>query len=122
MIKNGYPSLFLLNIFLSLHQDMINIHQIESIEKKVIENFEVTYDELMSYDKHKKISMARMMCVYILHKDYGVPTSLLSERYHRTRRIIFSMCQKMELIIKTYRKDREIYRDIQERLCNFLGS
>lgn len=91
---------------------MIDIHQIESIEKKVIENFEVTYDELMSYDKHKKISMARMMCVYILHKDYGVPTSLLSERYHRTRRIIFSMCQKAGLIIRTYKEDMNIYDNL----------
>lgn len=88
---------------------MIDTIQIEFIEEKVIEIYNVTKDELMSYDKHKNISMARMMCIYILHKDFGVPSSYLSKRYHRSRRVIFSICQKMNTIINTYIKDKEQY-------------
>ena len=91
---------------------MIDNNQIEFIEEKVIEIYNVTQDELMSYDKHKNISMARMMCIYILHKDFGVPSSYLSMRYHRTRRIIFSMCQKAGLIIRTYKEDMNIYDNL----------
>lgn len=88
---------------------MIDTIQIEFIEEKVIEIYNVTRDELMSYDKHKNISMARMMCIYILHKDFGVPSSYLSKRYHRSRRVIFSICQKMNTITNTYIKDKEQY-------------
>ena len=88
---------------------MMDNIQIEFIEEKVIEIYNVTKDELMSYDKHKNISMARMMCIYILHKDCGISSSYLSKRYHRSRRVIFSICQKMNTITNTYIKDKEQY-------------
>ena len=88
---------------------MIDNNQIDVIEREVTKIYNVTQDELMSYDKHKNISMARMMCIYILHKDCGISSSYLSKRYHRSRRVIFSICQKMNTITKTYIKDKELY-------------
>lgn len=88
---------------------MIDNNQIDVIEREVTKIYNVTKDELMSYDKHKNISMARMMCIYILHKDCGISSSYLSKRYNRSRRVIFSICQKMNTITKTYIKDKEQY-------------
>ena len=100
---------FLQIIFYLCRKNMMDNIQIEFIEEKVIEIYNVTKDELMSYDKHKNISMARMMCIYILHKDCGISSSYLSKRYHRSRRVIFSICQKMNTITNTYIKDKEQY-------------
>ena len=97
---------------------MIDTIQIEFIEEKVIEIYNVTKEELMSYDKHKNISMARMMCIYILHKDCGISSSYLSKRYHRSRRVIFSICQKMNTITNTYIKDKEQYTYLTELIFN----
>ena len=93
---------------------MIDNNQIDVIEREVTKIYNVTQDELMSYDKHKDICMARMMCIYILHNDFGISSSYLSKRYNRSRRVIFSICQKMKAITKTYIKDKELYTHLKE--------
>ena len=93
---------------------MIDNTKIKFVEEEVIKTYNITRDELMSYDKHKNICMARMMCIYILHNDFGISSSYLSKRYNRSRRVIFSICQKMKAITKTYIKDKELYTHLKE--------
>lgn len=93
---------------------VIDNTKIKFVEEEVIKTYNITRDELMSYDKHKNICMARMMCIYILHNDFGVSSSYLSKRYNRSRRVIFSICQKMKAITKTYIKDKELYTHLKE--------
>ena len=93
---------------------MMDNTKIKFVEEEVMKTYNITRDELMSYDKHKNICMARMMCIYILHNDFGISSNYLSKRYNRSRRVIFSICQKMKAITKTYIKDKELYTHLKE--------
>lgn len=51
--------------------------------------FHIKYTDLYSKKLGRTESLARHLLWYILHVDYGVPTSILSNEFFRTRRHIF---------------------------------
>lgn len=65
---------------------------VEQVADVVCTKFGVDINRIFSRDKHKPVSDARNIMVYILHKDYGLSISFLSKEFQRTQSWVFKTC------------------------------
>lgn len=74
--------------------------------------FKIDENSLYNRCVDRTLTLARHIAWYILHVDYGIPTSILSKRFHRTRRHIFYGINKIRCGIEKQKFYKTIYKDL----------
>ena len=64
------------------------------------------------------ISMAREMCMYIMHKVYKISLSAVSKKMNRTVRLVIYQCVKVENYILMYEDYEDAYKNILKLLSD----
>lgn len=88
---------------------------IEKIEREVCKYFCVSINSIANNDRTSQVSMARGYIFYILHKDYGLSISKISETYYRTSRAVFWHINKVKFLLK-----QRMYKEIYQTICKQL--
>lgn len=85
-------------------------YTIKKVEKCVCEYFEVDYDDTMVVKSKKhKCSLARSFIVCILHNEYKLSQSFLSNYYKYSDRTIRRMCADVKSLCKIYKEYKKHY-------------
>lgn len=75
---------------------------VEKVADVVCTKVGVDINRIFSRDKHKSVSDARNIIIYILHKDYGLSISFLSNTFERSPRWIVQSCAIKKQHISMY--------------------
>lgn len=65
---------------------------VEQVADVVCTHFGVDINSVFGIDRHKPISEARILLVYILHKDLGLTIPFLSQEFNRSSSWVLKKC------------------------------
>lgn len=75
---------------------------IEQVCDIVCTNYGVDINRIFSEDRHKKVSNARVLIVYILHKDLGLTIPFLAQEFERSTSWVLKKCAIKKQHISMY--------------------
>lgn len=75
---------------------------IEQVCDVVCTNYGVDINLVFSEDRHKKVSDARVLIVYILHKDLGLTIPFLAQEFERSTSWVLKKCAIKKQHISMY--------------------
>lgn len=78
--------------------------------------FHIDEKKLYGRGVDRTTSLARHLLWYVLHVDYGIPTSFLSKNFYRTRRHIFFGINKIREGMKKQRFYKRLYDDFKNEI------
>lgn len=90
--------------------------KIQKTEEICCSYFNINRQLIMNGDRHSHVAICRGLLFYILHKQYDIPTSVISEYYHCTKRTVFWQCNKVSNLICIYKQ----YNAMLEEICELL--
>jgi chromosomal replication initiation ATPase DnaA len=91
---------------------------VENVSDVVCTHFGVDINRVFSRDKHKRISDARNIILYILHKDYGLSISFLAKEFERTTSWVLKMCAIKKQHISMYEdceEEHDMFLDLLKK-------
>jgi chromosomal replication initiation ATPase DnaA len=65
---------------------------IEQVCDVVCTQYGIDINRVFSDDRHKGVSDARIIIVYILHKDFGLTTPFLAQEFNRSTSWVLKKC------------------------------
>jgi chromosomal replication initiation ATPase DnaA len=86
---------------------------VELVADTVCNKYGVDINRVFAKDKHKNLSEARSVMVYILHKDYKLPISFIAKEFDRSERWI-------KQIYSTKKQHILLYDDCNNEYLMFL--
>ena len=89
---------------------------VEQVADVVCTQYGVDINRIFSRDRHKPVSDARNIILYILHKDYGLSISFLSKEFERTDRWVVLTCATKKQHIAMYEDCEDEHKRFLERL------
>lgn len=89
--------------------------ELEQIEKKVCDFFEITTQEIINYTKKHTPCIARSYVLYIAHYDMKLSISCLCNIYARKPRGILKSISKIKYLIENQRKYNNIYKEVTNK-------
>ena len=91
---------------------------VENVADVVCTKFGVDINRVFSRDKHKCVSDARNILLYILHKDYRLSISFLAKEFERSTSWVLKMCSIKKQHIAMYEDCAEEH-EMFLKLLNF---
>lgn len=88
---------------------------IEYVEKTVCDFLSVEPQKITNRNKSDAVALARSFIMYILHYSYGLPTSVISKKYARTRRDVFWNIEKISNL-RNQKKYKKMYDNIMDKI------
>lgn len=65
---------------------------IEKVCDTVCTEYGIDINRIFGSDRHKRVSEARVLIVYILHKDLRLPTLFLAKEFNRSASWVLKKC------------------------------
>ena len=87
---------------------------IEVVCDVVCTEYGIDVNRVFSEDRHKKVSDARVLIVYILHKDLKFSIPFLAQEFERSTSWVLKKCA-------TKKQHISMYEDCSEEHKRFLG-
>lgn len=75
---------------------------IEQVCDVVCTHYGIDINRVFSEDRHKSVSDARIIIVYILHKDFGLTTPFLAKEFNRSTSWVLKKCAMKKQHITMY--------------------
>lgn len=75
---------------------------IEQVCDAVCTEYGIDIDRVFGEDRHKKVSDARVLIVYILHKDLGLTIPFLAQEFNRSTSWVLKKCATKKQHILMY--------------------
>lgn len=75
---------------------------VEQVADVVCTHLGVDINSVFGVDRHKPISEARVLLVYILHKDLGLTTPFLAQEFERSTSWVLKKCATKKQHIAMY--------------------
>ena len=89
---------------------------VEQVADVVCTRLGVDINSVFGLDRHKQISEARILLVYILHKDFGLTIPFLAQEFERSTSWVLKKCATKKQHIAMY---DDCY-DEHERFLNLI--
>ena len=89
---------------------------IDKVEKRVCDHFGINEQLVINKGRKSQVSMARGYIYYILHYDYNLSITQISNTYFLTRRAIFWHVSKVKHLLK-----QRIYKGIYDEICELIN-
>lgn len=89
---------------------------IDFTEEVVCKYFNVNLNDVTSKNHKRDASLARGFIWYILHCEYGLSITKISNEYYRNRRSTNHLIAKIKMAIKKQSYYREMYNNIKTNL------
>lgn len=86
---------------------------VENVCDVVCTEYGIDINYVFSSDRHKKVSDARIIIIYILHKDLGLTVSFLAREFERSTSWVLKKCA-------TKRQHIAMYEDCSDEHERFL--
>jgi chromosomal replication initiation ATPase DnaA len=75
---------------------------IEQVCDAVCTEYGIDIDRVFGKDRHKKVSDARVLIIYILHKDLKLSTPFLAQEFNRSASWVLKKCATKKQHIAMY--------------------
>ncbi len=75
---------------------------VEKVCDAVCMEYGIDINRVFSEDRHKKVSDARVLIVYILHKDFKLATPFLAKEFNRSTSWVLKKCATKRQHIAMY--------------------
>lgn len=75
---------------------------VEQVCDVVCTEYGIDIDRIFGKDRHKKVSDARVLIIYILHKDLKLSTPFLAQEFNRSTSWVLKKCATKKQHIAMY--------------------
>ena len=94
---------------------------IEQVCGAVCTEYGIDTDRIFGKDRHKKVSDARVLIIYILHKDLKLSTPFLAQEFNRSTSWVLKKCATKKQHISMYDDCYEEHERFLELIKNRLS-
>lgn len=91
---------------------------IEQVCDVVCTKYGIDINRVFSEDRHKDVSDARIIIVYILHKDFKLSIPFLAEEFNRSTSWVLKKCATKKQHITMYEdcaREHDLFLDLLEK-------
>lgn len=95
-----------------MNETLRNTKILEKVVNSVCAYYGIAASRIFSRDRHKIVSDARNIIIYILHKDFKLSISFLSHEFSRSERWVVQLCAVKKQHIFLYKDCSDEYENL----------